>query len=505
MNPAVRPSSRYGWTAKALVPVGVAAAAHMFPSVVSLGQWSPLRVLPGDLCRWRGPRGGGVALTFDDGPDPRTTPEVLDRLDELSLAATFFCLGEQVARHPDLVGEIRRRGHQVETHGFCHAHHFARTPVGCGWISIGGRRLGTGRRSSSLVPSTVRPDDGGNHGRGPAPWSSSRVVVGLGQGMGRAGCDQRRPSGTSRGRPRRNRPAPRCRCAVAAGLVAARGRSARAYRRRPPPAWSRGTHSRSPRRAVPVTVTRALFLSGKFGAGHDTLAEACAAALAPYGVESRIVDCMPMLGGGASAVGNWVFRSLLSATPVYDGFHFSQLRGNGLLGRLMDRAAVKAMLPKLEKQVESYAPDLVVSVFATGASAAVHLKDKWPDLATVVFMTDSFAYGMWAHKGTDLFLVTSELAAASVRRYDADARVAIVEAPVRPDFYAAPGQADARASLKIPDHVPCVLLMSGAWGLGPLDDVARALALEGWWVLAVSGTNESLAARLAAVSVTIQQ
>ena len=85
-------------------------------------------------------------------------------------------------------------------------------------------------------------------------------------------------------------------------------------------------------RTVPVTVERALFLSGKFGAGHDTLAEACAAALSPYGVESRIVDCMPMLGGGASAVGNWVFRSLLSMTPVYDGFHFSQLRGNGLVG-----------------------------------------------------------------------------------------------------------------------------------------------------------------------------
>ncbi len=100
----------------------------MLPSVVSLGQWSPLRVLPGDLCRWRGPREDGVALTFDDGPDPRTTPDVLDRLDALSLAATFFCLGEHVTRHPELVREIGRRGHQVETHGYCHAHHFARSP-----------------------------------------------------------------------------------------------------------------------------------------------------------------------------------------------------------------------------------------------------------------------------------------------------------------------------------------------------------------------------------------
>lgn len=249
-----------------------------------------------------------------------------------------------------------------------------------------------------------------------------------------------------------------------------------------------------------MTVTRALFLSGKFGAGHDTLAEACAAALLPYGVESRIVDCMPMLGGGPSAVGNFVFRSLLSSTPVYDGFHFSQLRGNGSLGRFMDRAAVKVMLPKLSEVVDRYAPDLVVSVFATGASAAVHLKHERPDLATVVFMTDSFAHGMWVHQGTDLFLVTSDLAAASVRRYYPEARVSVVEAPVRPDFYAAPNRADARDSLKVPTDAPCVLLMSGAWGLGPLDDIARALAAEGWWVLGVSGSNESLGARLAAVS-----
>jgi peptidoglycan/xylan/chitin deacetylase (PgdA/CDA1 family) len=69
-----------------------------------------------------------VALTFDDGPDPRTTPLVLDRLDQLSLHATFFCLGQQVASHPEMVSEIRHRGHQVETHGFRHEHHFLRTP-----------------------------------------------------------------------------------------------------------------------------------------------------------------------------------------------------------------------------------------------------------------------------------------------------------------------------------------------------------------------------------------
>lgn len=126
MSPADGPRSRH--VARALIPIGVAAGAHMVPSVVSLGQWSPLRSLPGDLCRWRGPAVDGVALTFDDGPDPRTTPDVLDRLSQLALSATFFCLGSQVATHPDLVAEILQRGHQVESHGYRHDHHFVRTP-----------------------------------------------------------------------------------------------------------------------------------------------------------------------------------------------------------------------------------------------------------------------------------------------------------------------------------------------------------------------------------------
>ena len=249
-----------------------------------------------------------------------------------------------------------------------------------------------------------------------------------------------------------------------------------------------------------MTAQRALFLSGSFGKGHDTLAEACAAALVPFGVESKIVDCMPMLGKGPGAVGDWVFRKILSLTPVYDAFHFSQLRGDGPVGRFADRAAVKVMLPQLREEVDRFNPDVVVSVFATGASAAVHLKDDRPGLATLVFITDSFAHRMWVHEGTDLFLVTSELAAASVRRYWPQARVEVVNAPVRSAFYDAPEQRVAREALGIPADDRCVLLMSGAWGIGPLDEVARALAGAGYWVLAVAGTNVELLGRLRALA-----
>jgi peptidoglycan-N-acetylglucosamine deacetylase len=66
-----------------------------------------------------------IALTIDDGPDPVVTPQVLDMLDRYAARATFFCIGEQAERYPDLCREIVRRGHAVENHSQHHRHHFS--------------------------------------------------------------------------------------------------------------------------------------------------------------------------------------------------------------------------------------------------------------------------------------------------------------------------------------------------------------------------------------------
>jgi peptidoglycan/xylan/chitin deacetylase (PgdA/CDA1 family) len=68
---------------------------------------------------------GEVALTFDDGPDPRITPRVLDLLDARRVQATFFCIGERVHAHPTLAAEVVRRGHAVENHSSRHRAAFA--------------------------------------------------------------------------------------------------------------------------------------------------------------------------------------------------------------------------------------------------------------------------------------------------------------------------------------------------------------------------------------------
>ncbi|NNF56944.1 MAG: polysaccharide deacetylase family protein [Rhodothermaceae bacterium] len=59
-------------------------------------------------------------LTFDDGPDPASTPALLDCLAAHNAAATFFVLGEQVAQHTDLVAQIVHAGHRIGLHGWTH-------------------------------------------------------------------------------------------------------------------------------------------------------------------------------------------------------------------------------------------------------------------------------------------------------------------------------------------------------------------------------------------------
>jgi len=70
---------------------------------------------------WRiNPDEKSVYLTFDDGPNPKVTPLVLDILDKFGVKATFFCVGENVKKYPEVFREVKRRGHTVGNHTFNH-------------------------------------------------------------------------------------------------------------------------------------------------------------------------------------------------------------------------------------------------------------------------------------------------------------------------------------------------------------------------------------------------
>lgn len=59
-------------------------------------------------------------ITFDDGPIPEVTPWVLDTLDRYGVKATFFMVGDNVNRHPELLEEVKRRGHSYGNHTMHH-------------------------------------------------------------------------------------------------------------------------------------------------------------------------------------------------------------------------------------------------------------------------------------------------------------------------------------------------------------------------------------------------
>ena len=101
-------------TANQLVLIG----AVFFPRSALLGP--NLTRLPA-----AGANHGEVVLTFDDGPDPDVTPQVLDLLDRFRMKASFFCIGEKAAAFPEIVNDIARRGHRVENHSYRHSYAFA--------------------------------------------------------------------------------------------------------------------------------------------------------------------------------------------------------------------------------------------------------------------------------------------------------------------------------------------------------------------------------------------
>jgi peptidoglycan/xylan/chitin deacetylase (PgdA/CDA1 family) len=104
----------------------VGFVAHALPSVTTFGPGRN-RLLPG-LAALGDPN--HVALTFDDGPDPASTPLFLDVLARRGVKATFFLLGSMAERAPGLVGEIRDAGHEVAVHGWHHRMLLLRGPRG---------------------------------------------------------------------------------------------------------------------------------------------------------------------------------------------------------------------------------------------------------------------------------------------------------------------------------------------------------------------------------------
>lgn len=103
-------------------PVGLLSLAAVHLGLAYGSLWPRSRLLGVNLLRLSSEDHGGVRiyLTFDDGPDEKVTPRVLEILEQAGARASFFAIGMKVERHPDLARRIVARGHTLENHSHSH-------------------------------------------------------------------------------------------------------------------------------------------------------------------------------------------------------------------------------------------------------------------------------------------------------------------------------------------------------------------------------------------------
>jgi len=124
--------SRFQWmTVCAILPAALALATEHYALLIGVGiaffliaglgvAFPQMRLFGPFVCRGTDDQ-RRVALTFDDGPDERATPALLDLLRETGVQVAFFCVGARVAAHPELAARIVREGHLLENHSYAHS------------------------------------------------------------------------------------------------------------------------------------------------------------------------------------------------------------------------------------------------------------------------------------------------------------------------------------------------------------------------------------------------
>lgn len=143
------------WPAHWLWPLLVLVINHLL--IAGIGLWPRSQLLGENLIRLpaEDARQGAVAITIDDGPDPDVTPKVLEILAQHGARASFFCIGEHAAAHPELIHAIVAAGHRVENHGQRHYNHLSLSGPR-GWMREIGDAQETLTRLAGQAPSYYR-------------------------------------------------------------------------------------------------------------------------------------------------------------------------------------------------------------------------------------------------------------------------------------------------------------------------------------------------------------
>jgi peptidoglycan-N-acetylglucosamine deacetylase len=150
-------------------PLWLALSAMIgYVALATAGVLVPQLEMYGDVF-WRAERGANaVALTFDDGPHPKTTRKVLEILARGGHRATFFVVGRKARQYPDVVREIHAAGHAIGLHGYVHDRLYSLKPPSY-VVSDIERTQQAIEEACGVRPTLFRP---------PVGYVSSRTAVG---------------------------------------------------------------------------------------------------------------------------------------------------------------------------------------------------------------------------------------------------------------------------------------------------------------------------------------
>jgi UDP-N-acetylglucosamine:LPS N-acetylglucosamine transferase len=248
---------------------------------------------------------------------------------------------------------------------------------------------------------------------------------------------------------------------------------------------------------------RVLMLSADIGEGHDLPARVLADAIrerrpdAVIDIRDTIEVVGPvgraMVRAGAEVILGrlrWLFD-----LQYWIGARFPPTRA---LGSFVVTAVARR---PLRRAAAAFGADVVVTTYPL-ANEALGRDRRRGRLAVplVSAITDLAGLRYWAHRGTDLHLITHRQSAAEVRRIAGPAtRIAHVRGLTRPEFERPRDRAQARADLGLPADVPIALVSGGGWGVGDVAGmIAETLAAdERAHVICLCGRNDPLRARLA--------
>ncbi len=237
------------------------------------------------------------------------------------------------------------------------------------------------------------------------------------------------------------------------------------------------------------TSTRALVLTGSYGAGHDSAARELAVRLRARGAAVEVLDIVDLLPARLGPALRTAYYAQLRRIPGSWGTTLELLEA----GRPLHRAVTRLLGLAARSVADAAADhDLVVTTHPFGAQALGHARRTGRlGCLTATYFTDASVHSLWVHPGVDLNLAIHQVAADDARRWGADAIVVEPLVPTTPTR----GGIDPLASSKVLG--PRALVTGGSLGMGDLESTCRDILETGLMTpVALCGASRTMRRRL---------